>query len=130
MEGIRALYRGFLPDCVGLLASQLYITSFEVLRVRSAPIIKNEFACNLLAGGLASLTSQTLMVPFEIVSQKLMVAPGTAGASGSSSAKATPMKLAKEIFRADGFAGYVDLPITIPLDVMCAALHYACAVQG
>lgn len=62
VEGVRALYRGFLPDCVGLIASQLYITSFEVLRVRSAAVIEHEFLRNLMAGGLASLTSQTLMV--------------------------------------------------------------------
>ena len=55
------------------------------------------------------------MVPFEIVSQKLMVAPGTAGesvrGSGSGSRQpaskaATPTRLAREILRADGFAGF------------------------
>ena len=65
--------RGFLPDCVGLLTSQLYITTFEVLRARSAYLIPNPTARDLFAGVSASFASQTLMVPFEIVSQRQMV---------------------------------------------------------
>eukprot|EP00039_Didymoeca_costata_P021094 m.343397 g.343397 ORF g.343397 m.343397 type:complete len:310 (+) comp22787_c0_seq1:285-1214(+) len=96
-EGVRALYKGFWPDSMGLLASQIYITSYEVLKSQLKPSVESEVLRNLLAGSFASMVSQTLMVPFEIVSQRQMVNRGESQTSA--------FKMARAVLARDGFFG-------------------------
>lgn len=70
-EGFRGLYKGFMVSCFGLFSGQCYITTYELVRARTS-----EYSTALrgfLAGGLASVVGQTITVPVDIVSQKLMV---------------------------------------------------------
>jgi len=70
-EGIRGLYKGFLVSSFGLLAGQCYITTLELVKTRTKNY--NSAVRGFLAGGLASLVGQTITVPVDVVSQKLMV---------------------------------------------------------
>jgi len=70
-EGFRGLYKGFTVSCLGLLSGQFYITTYELVRARTSQY--STAIRGLVAGGLASLVGQTITVPVDIVSQKLMV---------------------------------------------------------
>lgn len=70
-EGFRGLYKGFGFSCFGLLAGQFYITTYELVRARTSHY--STAIRGFLAGGLASLVGQTITVPVDIVSQKLMI---------------------------------------------------------
>lgn len=70
-EGIRGLYKGFMVNCTGLLAGQCYITTYELVRSRATGY--SDAVRGFLAGGTASLVGQTIVVPVDIVSQKLMI---------------------------------------------------------
>lgn len=70
-EGLRGLYKGFLVSCLGLLSGQCYITTLELIRTRTKEY--NNAVRGFLAGGCASLVGQTITVPVDVVSQKLMV---------------------------------------------------------
>lgn len=70
-EGFRGLYKGFMVSCLGLFSGQCYITTYELVRARTSQY-STAFR-GFLAGGLASVVGQTITVPVDIVSQKLMV---------------------------------------------------------
>ena len=70
-EGIRGLYKGFLVNCTGLLAGQCYITTYELVRSKTSGY--SDAIRGFLAGGTASLVGQTIVVPVDVVSQKLMI---------------------------------------------------------
>lgn len=70
-EGIRGLYKGFLVSSFGLLAGQCYITTLELVKTRTKHY--NTALRGFLAGGIASIVGQTITVPVDVISQKLMV---------------------------------------------------------
>ena len=70
-EGPRGLYKGFMVSCVGLLSGQCYITTYELVRAKTDGY--SYAVRGFLAGGCASLVGQTITVPVDILSQKLMV---------------------------------------------------------
>ena len=70
-EGVRGLYKGFLVSSFGLLAGQFYITTLELVKMKTKDY--NAAVRGFLAGGIGSLVGQTITVPVDIVSQKLMV---------------------------------------------------------
>ncbi|KAI8841762.1 solute carrier family 25 member 44-like protein [Chytridium lagenaria] len=86
-EGFRALYQGFTVTAIGAIPAQvLYLSSFEASkhyleRLFSSPSLStstwhpNQIAvlCNFLGGGIASLSSQCVVIPIDVVSQKLMI---------------------------------------------------------
>ncbi|EDO42357.1 predicted protein [Nematostella vectensis] len=70
-EGVRGLYKGYLVSCAGLFAGQCYITTYELVRSKTAQY--NYTIRGFLAGGCASIVGQTITVPVDIISQKLMI---------------------------------------------------------
>jgi hypothetical protein len=70
-EGIKALYRGFWVTLPQLSASFIYSTVYEkfrnILSVRTN--INSDQVLSALGGGFASLTTQFVFVPTDIVSQ-------------------------------------------------------------
>lgn len=70
-EGIRGLYKGFMVSCLGLFAGQCYITTYELVRARTSEY--STVIRGFLAGGCASIIGQTITVPVDVVSQKLMI---------------------------------------------------------
>ena len=71
LEGIRGLYKGFLVSNFSVLSGQFYITTYELVRQQTSRY--NLALRGFLAGGSASLVGQTITVPVDIISQKLMV---------------------------------------------------------
>ena len=73
-EGFFALYKGFWISTVQLVSGVGYITTYEAVRhFLHQNDIKNSQLKALIAGGCASVTGQTIMVPFDIISQHTMV---------------------------------------------------------
>jgi solute carrier family 25, member 44 len=56
-----------------VIASQIYVTTFELTRHMVSANTDNELVKNAVPGGLASLISQSVVVPVDIVSQRMMV---------------------------------------------------------
>uniref|UniRef100_W5NMC4 Solute carrier family 25 member 44 n=1 Tax=Lepisosteus oculatus TaxID=7918 RepID=W5NMC4_LEPOC len=84
-EGPGGLYRGFLPNSLTLLAGQGYVTAYELTRQLAGRHTGSNALKSLLAGAAASLVSQTLTVPIDVVSQHLMMqgqGPAAGGAGG------------------------------------------------
>ena len=98
-EGVRGLYKGFLVSSFGLLAGQFYITTLELVRTRTKNY--NTALRGFMAGGIASLVGQTITVPVDVVSQKLMV-QGQGENSGKLKGAST---IIREIMKSDGPLG-------------------------
>lgn len=73
LEGVRGLYKGFGTNAWTLASGQVYITLLEIIRGQLLPQRMSESARSFIAGGSASLLSQTVMVPLDVVSQRLMM---------------------------------------------------------
>uniref|UniRef100_A0A7S4NRY9 Mitochondrial carrier protein n=2 Tax=Guillardia theta TaxID=55529 RepID=A0A7S4NRY9_GUITH len=108
-EGVRGLFKGFGVSTVGIVSGQLYITTYEYVRHHLMHMNeRNRFISpkrmnvvrNAVAGGCASLVSQTIVVPIDIVSQKQMMNFGTGDSNGSL------VHVSKEILRQDGVKGF------------------------
>ncbi|XP_050544521.1 solute carrier family 25 member 44 [Daktulosphaira vitifoliae] len=73
-EGISGLYRGFWVSSVQVFSGVAYIGAYEQTRFMTAPYLKNlPEVRSLVAGGVASVCGQTIIVPFDVVSQHLMM---------------------------------------------------------
>lgn len=70
-EGVRGLYKGFLVSSFSVVSGQFYITTYELVRQRTSRY--NLALRGFLAGSCASLVGQTVTVPVDIISQKLMI---------------------------------------------------------
>eukprot|EP00049_Salpingoeca_infusionum_P008981 m.148985 g.148985 ORF g.148985 m.148985 type:complete len:337 (+) comp14197_c0_seq4:455-1465(+) len=105
-EGVRGLYKGFLPNTVSVLGGQLYITCYESIKSKTEPIIRNHFARNFFAGGVASMISQVVIVPINVVSQRMMVHGQSISATAP---RATPLSmtaLISSIVKQEGWLGF------------------------
>lgn len=116
-EGAAGLYRGFWISSLQIVSGVFYISTYEGVRHiltqnGAGPQVKS-----LVAGGCASMVGQTIIVPFDVISQHAMVLG--MGAQGKN-ASVNPLgirhdgrsrfnvsiDIAKEIMRRDGFKGY------------------------
>lgn len=72
-EGFGGLYRGFWISSVQIVSGVFYISTYEGVRhlLNKHNIHSNLRA--LVAGGAASLVGQTILVPFDVLSQHLMM---------------------------------------------------------
>ena len=70
-EGIRGFYKGFLTNSFTLVSGQIYITTYEVIRSQTEGY--PTFLRGFIAGACASFVGQTILVPIDVVSQRLMV---------------------------------------------------------
>ncbi|KAL0858495.1 hypothetical protein ABMA27_012361 [Loxostege sticticalis] len=121
-EGVSGLYRGFWLSSFQIISGVFYITTYEGVRHELG---KHEFspkAKSFIGGGCASIVGQTIIVPFDVLSQHLMVLGLVKSrAGGSKNPKINPLgldldkrfsktELAKEVFirvyRLNGVAGY------------------------
>jgi solute carrier family 25 protein 44 len=102
-EGLSALYRGFPVSIVGAIPAQLvYISAYELAKstfkehVTGMEENRLNIASNLVGGACASLASQFVVVPVDVLTQRLMIQKGLAQNGWS---------LAKSIVQAEGFRG-------------------------
>eukprot|EP00240_Pyramimonas_obovata_P014578 CAMPEP_0118927730 /NCGR_PEP_ID=MMETSP1169-20130426/5145_1 /TAXON_ID=36882 /ORGANISM="Pyramimonas obovata, Strain CCMP722" /LENGTH=190 /DNA_ID=CAMNT_0006869559 /DNA_START=190 /DNA_END=758 /DNA_ORIENTATION=- len=105
-SGIRGLYRGFGTVALGALPTRvIYLGSLEVAKLQvhkhSAGLhltpTTQASLDNFMGGALASLASQSVVVPIDVVSQRLMVQDAGARQSG--------LQLARTIVAAEGPGG-------------------------
>ncbi|KAG6552021.1 hypothetical protein Mapa_006327 [Marchantia paleacea] len=108
-EGIRGLYRGFGIVITGAIPSRMvFMTSLETTKAATLKIAERmelpeataAAVANGAAGLLSSMASQTVFVPLDVVSQRLMV-QGTVGTTHYSGS----MDAVRQIIKADGIRG-------------------------
>lgn len=73
MEGVGGLYRGFWISSIQIVSGVFYITTYEGVRHVLGQAGFNPRLKALAGGGAASLVGQTIIVPFDVLSQHLMV---------------------------------------------------------
>lgn len=116
-EGSSGLYRGFWISSVQIFSGSCYIYTYEGVRHLCTKYGAGPTVKSLLAGGCASLVGQTLIVPFDVISQHVMVLgmvaqgrgdvnPLGIQSNGGESKFRLTMNIAKEIYRRDGFVGF------------------------
>ena len=107
-EGLRGLFKGFVVSCIGIISGQLYITTYELMRQEAKRMndahrffspTTMDVVRNALAGGTASLLSQSVVVPVDIISQKQMM-------MSKEKRPSSVMKLAREILAREGVMGF------------------------
>ncbi|EIE21419.1 putative mitochondrial carrier protein [Coccomyxa subellipsoidea C-169] len=93
-DGVRGLYRGFGTVIIGVIPARgVYLTTLEATKswsldtaARIAPSEAGQAGLsNLFAGAVASLVTQSVIVPIDVVSQRLMVAGEPASSMGTAS---------------------------------------------
>ncbi|KAG5897253.1 hypothetical protein JTB14_013156 [Gonioctena quinquepunctata] len=116
-EGFSGLYRGFWVSSVQIISGVFYISTYEGVRHILNQKNVNSNLRALLAGGAASLVGQTIIVPFDVLSQHLMMM-GINGQEGKGfnhlginikpgrSKFAVTVEVAKHIFKMDGITGF------------------------
>ncbi|XP_037027220.1 solute carrier family 25 member 44 [Bradysia coprophila] len=116
-EGPAGLYRGFWISSFQTFSGVFYISTYEGVRHILSNYGANQQTKSLIGGGCASLVGQTIIVPFDVISQHAMVLGMGQGKGGgvnplginhnsNRSRFRISMDIAKEIFRRDGFKGY------------------------
>ena len=73
-EGMAALWKGFVPKSLGIVAGSAYISTYEVVRSKCLNEMGwTQTSSDMTAGALASLVSQTIVVPTDVVSQSMSI---------------------------------------------------------
>lgn len=73
-EGISGLYRGFWVSSAQVLSGAAYICAYERTRYMTAPYLQEwPEIRSMVAGGVGSVFGQTIIVPFDVVGQHLMM---------------------------------------------------------
>lgn len=72
-EGVAGLYRGFWISSIQIVSGVFYISTYEGVRHLMAQKNIDGSVRALVGGGCASIVGQTIVVPFDVISQHLMV---------------------------------------------------------
>lgn len=108
-DGIPGLYRGFGTVVIGAVPGRIiFLTTLETTKIGALRITENlnlpeptqAAIANGVAGMISSLAAQSVFVPLDVVSQRLMV-QGTAGAKNYSGG----LDAARKILKTDGIRG-------------------------
>lgn len=115
-EGMKGLYRGFWISSFQIISGVFYISTYEGVRHLLTQRGFENRTKAIIAGGCASLVGQTIIVPFDVISQHMMVLGMNShghkhvinplGISLEGSKSKLAMSIAQEIFKRDGLAGY------------------------
>lgn len=119
-EGVHGLYRGFWVSSVQIISGVFYIATYEGMRHILSQYNAPQSVKALVGGGAASLVGQTVIVPFDVLSQHLMVlglvdrcSPKKATLNplgikfdAARSKFRTTLDIAQIIYRTDGFRGF------------------------
>ncbi|KAJ8873713.1 hypothetical protein PR048_024547 [Dryococelus australis] len=110
-EGVPGLYRGFWVSTFQVASGVLYISTYEGVRHVLAVNNVEPRMKSLVAGGCASLVSQTAIVPFDILSQHLMVLGAILNPLGvtldpARSRFQVTLDIARRIYTRDGLPGF------------------------
>ncbi|XP_050673747.1 solute carrier family 25 member 44 [Leptidea sinapis] len=145
-EGMSGLYRGFWLSSFQIISGVFYISTYEGVRHELGKYDINAKMKSFVAGGCASLVGQTVIVPFDVLSQHLMVLGLVKGSpDGVKNKKVNPLglnleqrmsksALAKEVavrvYRLHGPLGYyrgyaASLAAYVPNSALWWALYTA-----
>lgn len=118
-EGFGGLYRGFWVSSVQIVSGVGYIATYESTRHLLGRRDVPPSVKSLLSGGAASLVGQTIIVPFDVISQhlmflglannphgKLMLNPLGLRIDPKRSKFHTTLDIAQVIYRTDGIKGF------------------------
>ncbi|CAH1642809.1 unnamed protein product [Spodoptera littoralis] len=72
-EGVPGLYRGFWLSSFQIISGIFYITTYEGVRYELGKYDVSPKVKSFIGGGCASIVGQTIIVPFDVLSQHLMV---------------------------------------------------------
>uniref|UniRef100_A0A1I8GDS3 Solute carrier family 25 member 44 n=1 Tax=Macrostomum lignano TaxID=282301 RepID=A0A1I8GDS3_9PLAT len=135
-EGVQGLYAGFWVKNFQVLSSVMYAYTYE--RVREDTRGMSPTMRSFLGGGCASLVSQTVLVPLDVVSQHLQVLSRAPGASSrtltpiciseaeASTAPGRALAVVRTLYRRNGVAAfYKGYVISIAHFVPNSALWWA-----
>lgn len=113
-EGVRGLYRGFWISSFQIISGVFYISTYEGVRHLLTQRGCGDRMKTVLAGGAASLVGQTIIVPFDVISQHIMVLGMNShghninplGINASAKNSELAIKIAREILKRDGLQGF------------------------
>lgn len=118
-EGGRGLYKGFWISSVQIFSGVFYISTYEGVRHLLNQYGVGERTKALIGGGCASMVGQTIIVPFDVISQHAMVLGMGNGKSmatevnplginyhRNSNRLQISLDIAREILKRDGLKGY------------------------
>lgn len=106
-EGPRGLYKGFGASTANVLTGNLYISVYEKSRKAfrdHTPM--GEKLANFAGGAFASLVSQTVVVPLDIVSQRMMLNNQGVDVRKTRERAKGLMAVAKEVYLREGLRGF------------------------
>jgi len=124
-EGFKGLYRGFFVSAFQVVSGVCYVSTYESVRhiLDKQGIVTDNKIKAFVGGGCASIVGQTIIVPFDVISQHLMllgqlsgktkltpevkasVNPFNIHVEGVSKAKIAA-EVTKHIYSRDGFRGF------------------------
>lgn len=99
-EGFCGLYKGFWINSIQVFSGITYIATYEKTRdlVTNYTNISDSKAKAFLSGGISSAMSQTLIIPFDVISQHIMVALNTRRNGANNTGKKVPAAGFKSTF--------------------------------
>jgi solute carrier family 25 protein 44 len=138
-DGVRGLYKGFGTVLCGLIPGRmLYLGTLEasksaVLAALQRHNLASDTAAagvaSFVGGGLGSLAGQLVVVPIDVVSQRLMLmggGPASAGAAPAAPRRVTGLQLTREILRQEGLRGmYRGFGASVATFVPSSAIWWA-----
>ncbi|KAI5776891.1 mitochondrial carrier domain-containing protein [Geopyxis carbonaria] len=118
-EGIRSLWRGIASVAMGAgPAHAIYFATYETVKHRLGGNVGNDhhpFAV-ATAGACATIASDALMNPFDVVKQRMQVHGSTYQTIG---------QCARDVFRREGLqAFYISYPTTLAMTIPFTALQF------
>lgn len=120
-EGYRGLYRGFWISAFQVVSGVCYISTYEMVRHQlEAQGVRDTKVKALVGGSAASLVGQTVIVPFDVISQHIMVLGLSQGRHSHPGLLASPLAIDVEgksraqvtraiirtIYQRDGLRGF------------------------
>ncbi|XP_076029036.1 solute carrier family 25 member 44-like [Oratosquilla oratoria] len=119
-EGFGGLYKGFWVSAFQIVSGISYITTYETVRhFLQQNNVQDSTVRAMIGGGCASLVGQTIVVPFDVISQHMMVL-GQLEKRGKRKVVVNPLNInykhktkfqtflaiTKEVYRMDGVIGF------------------------
>lgn len=96
-EGVAGLYRGFWISSVQVFSGVAYVSTYESVRhVLERQGVTDSKVKAFAGGGCASVVGQTIIVPFDVISQHLMILGQTTSRSTHKPADVNPLAIATE----------------------------------
>lgn len=92
-EGVPGLYRGFWLSSFQIISGIFYITTYEGVRYELGKYDVSPKVKSFIGGGCASIVGQTIIVPFDVLSQHLMVLGLVKGRGNARNPQMNPLGL-------------------------------------